>query len=507
MNISVPESPINRSSQLPISVSGVIVPDDAVNFVVLFKITNDSGANIYHNGVQPNETGVATINLSPFLKQPCTLIVEWGIQYLQVIGAEEAGWITQWQTGESKELVIKDPVKVVVGGVTIKGGDVQLSGNPIVVSVSASEEMRAGKTNYKLALKIHCEELFGVEFIEEIVPDASLAAVFDISGFVDQPVDYAFEYPAIGVVRANPILAKTVKLTTGEVFLNALGDRVQAWNGDLNQQEITVIKGKLHPYELALLNEQGETFNSLYIQGGKFLSHLPNFQRVSPDQIMKLRYLSRWTGEHPATCWCRVTQMTNYGVHDFDIKQPLVFYPNAGLIEFSINPIFMGFNKTVNSEYPILKYKFWLTDSTGEISESRTFVVDNQYYEHSFIFYYINPLSGVDCIWLTGQHTEGLKTEIETAYRPVPFGADTKTASLKTISATSQRTWELNTGPKSPTEILALRDFLTSKDCWMVDPTKSEKLIPVNIEPGDHKLFDVSDDIQNLDIKILEAHR
>jgi hypothetical protein len=507
MNISVPDSPLYLGSPILISVSQIIVPDDAINFVVLFKVTSDSGIILYHNGIQPDDAGIATLKLSPFIKQPCTITIEWAVQYLQVIGAEEGDWITQWQTGESIELIISDPVKVVVGGVTILGGDVQLSGNPIVVSVKATEEMRAGKSNFKLALKIFCEDLFGVEFIEEIVPDDSFTAVFDISGFVDQPVDYAFEYPAIGVVRANPVLAKTVKLTTGEVFINALGDRMQAWNGDLNQQEITVIKGKLRPYELALLNEEGKTFNSEYIQGGKFLSHLPDYQRVSPDQIMKLRYLSRWTGAHPATWWCRVTQMTNYGVHDFDLKQPLVFYPNAGLIEFSINPVFMGFNKTVNAQYPTLKYKFWLTDSTGEISESRTFVVDSQYYEHSFTFYYINPLSGVDCIWLTGQHTQGLKTETETAYRPVPYGANSKTASLKTISSTSQRTWELNTGPKSKEEIVSLRDFLTSKQCWMVDPENSEKLIPVNIEAGDHRLFDSGDDIQNLDIKILEAHR
>jgi hypothetical protein len=75
------------------------------------------------------------------------------------------------------------------------------------------------------------------------------------------------------------------------------------------------------------------------------------------------------------------------------------------------------------------------------------------------------------------------------------------------ISANSQRSWELNTGPKSSEEILALRDFLSSRQCWMVDPANGQKLIPVNIEPGDHKLFDFMEDIQNLDIKILEAHQ
>jgi hypothetical protein len=89
----------------------------------------------------------------------------------------------------------------------------------------------------------------------------------------------------------------------------------------------------------------------------------------------------------------------------------------------------------------------------------------------------------------------------------VPVLSGSKVASQTTISSSSQRTWELNTGPKSQSEILALRDFLTSKQCWMVDPVNDQKLIPVNIEPGDHKLYDCGEDIQNLDIKILEAHR
>jgi hypothetical protein len=41
----------------------------------------------------------------------------------------------------------------------------------------------------------------------------------------------------------------------------------------------------------------------------------------------------------------------------------------------------------------------------------------------------------------------------------------------------------------------------------MVDPGNTQKLIPVNIEPDDHKLYHVSQDIQNLDIKIVEAHK
>ena len=127
--------------------------------------------------------------------------------------------------------------------------------------------------------------------------------------------------------------------------------------------------------------------------------------------------------------------------------------------------------------------------------------------EKSFTFFYVNPLSGVDQLWLTGEHTEGLKTESETVFRQPPFGAKTKVAGVKTITATSHRSWEINTGVKNRDDMLNLRDFLEAKELWMVDPDNQTLLIPVFIESGDFTLFDSMEDIQNLNIKILEAHR
>ena len=263
-------------------------------------------------------------------------------------------------------------------------------------------------------------------------------------------------------------------------------------------------KANLRPYELGILNDSDKSFASEYIEGGKFLTHLPNNQVVSPTQIVKLWYLSRWTNVHNAN-WILSVKTDLKIARLYKPSGTCVLDPISGLLEFSFNPAFVGFD--LKPGETILSYTFWLYDSENEISERRTYIVDNAYYEKAFTFIYVNPLSGIDCIWLTGPYSEGLKTESEIAYRAVPVLAGSKVASQKTISSSSQRTWELNTGPKSQTEILAMRDFLSSKQCWMVDPQNCEKLIPVNIEPGDNKLFCSGEDIQNLDIKILEAHR
>ncbi|HAQ21728.1 MAG TPA: hypothetical protein DCR40_21235 [Prolixibacteraceae bacterium] len=383
---------------------------------------------------------------------------------------------------------------------SITGGLVHLSGNPIQITLTAD----AVKANHKLAVKVTCDALLGSPFVEEIAPNRpNLQSVFDISGFIDQPVNYNFDFPAAGVANPHDLLAFHVTLDIGEVWTDLNGDRQVEWMGISGNNQIRVIKGKLRPYELGLLNDAGKSFFSEYITGGKFLTHLPNYQKVAPHQIPLLWYLSRWTENHAVTANFKVE--TDNKVGHIPMTQDFTLWEITGLVDFAVQPAHWGF-QTDPGEL-IQSYEFWLSDVTGDISEHRTFLVDNEYYEKSFLFYYVNPLSGVDCIWLTGPYSEGLKTESEIAYRAVPVLSGSKVASQTTISENSQRSWELNTGPKSAGEILALRDFLSAKQCWMVDPANGQKLIPVNIDPGDHKLFDSGEDIQNLDIKILEAHK
>jgi hypothetical protein len=388
----------------------------------------------------------------------------------------------------------------------ITGGLVHLSGNPIQITLTKPFDVDY-KTNLKLCLKVTCDALMGSPFVEEITPTAvglGFVSVFDISGFLDQPVTYNFSFPATGAANPHDLLAFHVTLDIGEVWNNILdGSRQVAWMGISTNNQIRVIKGKLRPYELGLLNDAGKNFYSQYINGGRFLTHLPNYQKVAPGQIPLLWYLSRWSESHDITAHLKVN--TDNKVAHIPMTQNFTLWDITGLVDFAVEPVFWGFRLDAGER--IESYEFWLTDWSGDVSEHRTFLVDNRYCEKSFLFYYVNPLSGVDCIWLTGPYSEGLKTESEIAYREVPVPGGSKVASQIAISSSSQRSWELNTGPKSRSEILALRDFLSARQCWMEDPDNAQKLIPVIIESSDHKLFDSGEDIQSLDIKILEAHK
>lgn len=380
----------------------------------------------------------------------------------------------------------------------ITGGLVHLTGNPIQIILSAS----ASRQNHKLALKVTCEALMGSPFVEEIAASTALKATFDISGFLDQPAIYSFDYPSVGALNPHDALSVNVTLDIGEVWTDSAGNRQIVWNNLTTNNKLEVMKGKLHPYELGLLNDGGKSFYSEYIMGGKFLTHQPNLQTVAHNHIPMLWYLNRWPGNHAITAHLVVT--TDDGVVT-PILQNFIIWDITGLVEFAFQPQHWGFAQTAGTL--IVSYEFWLSDVGGDVSEHRTFLVDNNYYEKSFTFYHVNPLSGIDLIWLTGQYSEGLKTESEIAYRVAPVLSGSKMASQITISSNSQRTWDINTGPLTKAKKLALRDFLTSKQCWMVDPDNWSKVIPVNIEAGENTLFDSNKDIQNLDIKILEAHK
>lgn len=509
-------------SEVLLNVTEIVYPEDAINpllfYMVLFKVTRGSGYAeiIFDSARQDNGSGSISLDISPYIPAAGSIKIEWGQKYYTSIG-----WFTEWFDVDFRVVEIVNGTVVVNGQMTIPGGAVQLSGNPIQIIVTTTAEAMTGKTNFKLALKVTCAALMGSPYIEEIAPLA-LVSKFDISGFADQPVAYDFDYPAINKATNHTALSFAVTIDIGEVWTDANGDRQVTWAGITTNNVIRVLKGKLRPYELALLNEAGKTFASEYVEGGKFLTHMANNQVVAPLQEMKLWFLSPWATNKQILLNLEIETDPPMAVDPSDGEifnyifqfTETVLILNA-LFEFTINPTFMGFDVPPGSHAPagtkILAYSFWISNYPGDAafeSERFRFVVDNSYHEKAFIFYYVNPLSGVDCIRLTGEYSENLKTESEAAYFPVAVGSGTKVASMKTISASGQRSWEINTGVKTPDEMRALRDFLEAKERWMVDPERLtySKLIPVYLEGGEYLQFDSMKDLQDFEIKVFEAH-
>jgi hypothetical protein len=74
---------------------------------------------------------------------------------------------------------------------------------------------------------------------------------------------------------------------------------------------------------------------------------------------------------------------------------------------------------------------------------------------------------------------------------------------------TGQRTWKINTGWKSQTEIEALKDLLLSKQVWLLEDAAAYNggtLHPVTIETTSADLYNSQEDLFALDIELSEAH-
>jgi len=379
----------------------------------------------------------------------------------------------------------------------VTGGDVHLSGNPIEVTVTAT----AAKTNHKLAVKVSCAALLSPVQIEEIEP-TNLVAIHQINGLVNEPLPSTFDYPAIGKVGAREALALIVTVDCGEVWDDENGDRQESWQGV--NQVIRIINGQLRDYELAILNDAGKSFASEYITGGKFLTNLPNHQKVTNGQTVKLWYLSRWMVNHP--CQLNFTVETDDGIVHDPLTEAVVLIA-SGLFEFSMNPGFIGF--VPDPGVLVTGYTFWLSDETGDISERRHFVVDNDYYETQYFGFYRNEYSAIESFWLHGKSAKtNLKTESEMAYKPVQVGSGTKEGTLKTVSSSGKRFWEINTGVRNTKEMIALRELLESEEIWLVDQADDTRLIPVNIPGNDFLLDDpMQDNIQSLEIAFHESNQ
>lgn len=383
----------------------------------------------------------------------------------------------------------------------IKGGLTHLSGNPIEIVLMADEV----RDNHKLVLKVTCKSMYNVElqgspFPEEVAP-YNLQATFDISALTDYPADYGFAFPIGGGANPHDLLATKVTFQYGETWTDVNGDLQESWS--TAAETLKVLKGKMHQYELSLLNEAGKSFSSEYIVGGKFLTHMPAVQTMSADMLGTVWFLGQWPDEHVIHQNMKVK--TN--MREFTLIHNATIYSITGLMELNFSADFWAFYDFLPGE-KIYQYEFWITDDSNPVfeSEHRFFNIDYNYYDQSEIVYCVNPLSGIDRHWFRGSVKQGLSVTSETAVRPVSIDAGTQQATIKTNSVKGQRTWEINYGYRiSKEDMLALRDLLETTQAWIVDKDNN-KLIPVYVESGDFELYNSLQDAQEISIKLREAH-
>jgi hypothetical protein len=383
----------------------------------------------------------------------------------------------------------------------VPSGDFHLSGNPLWVQVTGASAP-TGSSCYKILLKVTSVDgvLSGGPFVDGKAP-VSGEAWFDVSGYVDQPVEIGFEWPLSGGLNPYPEQTLDITFAAGESYIDADDQLVENWYAPTGSH--FVVKGGVSPRSLGIYNDAGSSFYQDYVAGYRWLTHMPLVQTVAPLQPVKLWLLAA----ENRGCSFNIKAYYEDGSSYHYVNSGFVLYKDI-LHEFNCLPWHGGFDKmppVKPTGVKMSRYEVWLEGLT----DIRTFVVDHRYYENMNYLFVANSVGGIDVIWLRGSVKKGFDSATVEASRQFPRLGTARQRTRLVASRSGQRTWKINSGFKTREEIVALADCLLSKQVWLLENATGHNngtLYPVTIRNSSTALTDSMEDLCSVDIEMEEAH-
>lgn len=384
---------------------------------------------------------------------------------------------------------------------TIKGGPVQLSGNPIEILVSGAS-IPAGASNYKIMLRTISQDgnLYGAPFKDAKAPDSSGEALFDISALVDQPQKKQVQYPLSGVYVNYSDLAYNIQVQSGEYYVDAANLPVENWGAI--SEVFQILKGGSPPRQLSLWNSAATDFYQYYLVTKRFLTMRPSDDIVHPDQPVKLYFMPI----EDFICDFSVVGYYDDGTN-IEFTSPVNLLADS-LTEFNCNPKYLGLDLEPTGK-KMFRFAVSLKQGGVSVSDVRTFYYDLNYCERPYFMLFANSIGGVDDVYLSGFGKD--KFSVSSDILSIPYHAS-NTVFDPTLIPTNKKAsnyWIINTGPKTPAQMLHLRDLFIAKQIWFLYPSLNVSfyhVIPINIIDFDDIIVDRINNIQEVDIQFQEAH-
>jgi hypothetical protein len=380
--------------------------------------------------------------------------------------------------------------------INILNGYTQLSGNRVDIELE-TDSIPEGSALYRLVVSVKSTDgQLGSENMEplEISPDANNKAIFNIANLVHKRPRFTFGWPLTGSKAvAYPNWVYQVEIDGGESYIDS-NNASQKTRAGIDAP-MRIFYGKLPKHEWSILNRQGKSFYSEYIQGCRWLTALPDGQRISPGMPVKLWFFPK-TGLSSA-----LNLKVSYILQDgtTGTLSYAVTVTQDQMHEFMVDPATLGL-----SVQDIKSYQVWLANGDTAIGEIRTFAVDQRYYERNTYVFYVNRFGVIETIWFTGHVKAGYETEAETAEREQAIDDTSKDATILVTHKSGRRFWEINTGNiKTPGDMVAMQDFYDSKNIWIV---QDNEVIPVRDETGSKILSDSRNGINRETIVLTEAY-
>ena len=372
----------------------------------------------------------------------------------------------------------------------IPGGSVHLSGNRVEAEVTTDATQGA---LYRLLLKISSADGSFPEGIDAIEPDSDKKAIFDLRNRVSIPVEYDFAWPLTGdLIIEREQLARKVNIDIGESFIPDTPPKTINW-ASLDVQ-LLILKGMLTKHEQAIYNETGKTFYSEFIEAGRFLTDMPNNQRIAPNQPIKLWFITKETTAQEVMVLVSYTNLdgTTGSIDLYGTLNP------DKMVEICADCGSIGLNADLVDFYTVAIFKDGI-----QVSEIRKFTIDHTPYEQNTFVFFANRKGGIDSLWFPGNVKESYPTESQTSERPGRRTDTRKRPTIEVDSKTGYRKWEINSGYRTIEEQNSLQELMISKNIWFVE---GNDVIPVILEDGDNQLYDTYEDIQTTELTFREAH-
>jgi hypothetical protein len=384
---------------------------------------------------------------------------------------------------------------------TVTGGAVQLTGNPVFINC-AGASIPAGASEYMIMLKIISADgkLEGAPLLDAIVPDTNGAAIFDISGILDQPYEVTFDNVLTAKFIEHPTRPFNIQVQPGERYISSQGLLVE--NFFAISAVFQMIKGGLSPRQNSMMKAINETFYSKYITGKKFLTPRPWGDYVHPNQAVKLWFMV--INNYQALF--KIKGFYSDGT-DVTVGTDLILNTDS-MYEFNCNPALNGIPLEPTYNKRLLYFDVWI-DLLATTSDVRRFEIDWNYCERPYFLFFANSLGGIDDVYLSGFGIDQFSVEGSLAYRPVRPTDTVYTPTILSSNKTARNKWKINSGWKSIATIQFLRDLMLSKQAWFMYPNNSNTtriIVPVIIENFDGPIIDRQDDQWNIDIEFTEAH-
>jgi len=384
---------------------------------------------------------------------------------------------------------------------TIHGGAVQLSGNPVWIQCTGGAAP-AGASDYKILLRVISQDskLYGAPFEDACEPDESGGAWFNISGYVHQPIDLEFDYPLTSPHVAYPNRPFNIQVQAGESYFDQDGILQESWG--TASAVFQILRGGMQPRQISMMEAEASNFYDTYIADGKFLTPRPWGDFVHPAQPVKLWFM---TIADKAVTWY-VKGYYNDGT--FETFSESFSMAADSLYEFNCNPVHRGLELEPEGK-KMTHFDVWIESGGQVISDARRFTYNWSYCERPVFFLVANSYGGIDDIYFSGNLKEGIRTEGTTVYKPQQRGANVFTATRQVPDKQGVNTWEVNSGFKTPSEMLFMRDLVVGKNVWMLYPNNGVSyyfVIPVIITSSRIELIDRGEDLYSMTIEVEEAH-